>query len=101
MKRQRHLLRRVISVGNITLGGTGKTPLVIALAQEALRIGLRPCILTRGYRGKTRGPCFVSKGNGPLMDVAEAGDEPVLMALRLPQVEIIKGPDRYEAAQLS
>ncbi|MBF0608849.1 MAG: tetraacyldisaccharide 4'-kinase [Magnetococcales bacterium] len=101
VRSQRRLPHRVISVGNITLGGTGKTPLVIALAREALRIGLKPCILTRGYRGKTVGPCIVSSGNGPLMDVTEAGDEPVLMALRLPQVEIIKGPDRYEAAQLS
>ncbi|MBF0592415.1 MAG: tetraacyldisaccharide 4'-kinase [Nitrospirae bacterium] len=101
LKLQRRLCQRVISVGNITLGGTGKTPLVIALAQEALRLGLRPCILTRGYRGKTKGPCHVCRGNGPILDVVEAGDEPVLMAMRLPQVEVIKGPDRYEAAQLS
>ena len=50
---------RVISIGNITLGGTGKTPAVIAIAQEARKRGLNPCILTRGYRGKAKGPCLV------------------------------------------
>ncbi|MBF0345185.1 MAG: tetraacyldisaccharide 4'-kinase [Nitrospirae bacterium] len=100
-RHRRRLSQRVVSVGNITLGGTGKTPAVIAIAQEALRRGLRPCVLTRGYRGKNRGPCLVSKGNGPLLNVAEAGDEPVLMAYRLPNVEIVKGPDRYVAARLS
>ncbi|MBI5408897.1 MAG: tetraacyldisaccharide 4'-kinase [Nitrospirae bacterium] len=50
---------KVISVGNITLGGTGKTPAVIAIAEEARKRGLQTCILTRGYKGKVKGPCFV------------------------------------------
>jgi tetraacyldisaccharide 4'-kinase len=86
---------RVVSIGNITTGGTGKTPAAIALAEEAKRRGFSPVILTRGYRGKAKGPCFVTKGEGPLLSVEDAGDEPLLMAERLDGVPIIKGGDRY------
>jgi len=88
---------KVISIGNITLGGTGKTPAVIALAQKARGNGFRPCILTRGYRGTAKGPCFVGIGDGPLLDENRAGDEAYLMALKLKGIPIIKGKDRYEA----
>jgi tetraacyldisaccharide 4'-kinase len=91
----------VVSIGNITVGGTGKTPAVIALALEVLKRGLRPCILTRGYGGSVAGPCFVSLGDGPLLTPSEAGDEPYLMALKLRGAEIIKGADRYRAGLLS
>ena len=87
---------RVVSVGNITTGGTGKTPATMAIAREALNRGLAPVILTRGYRGKAKGPCFVTRGDGPLLSVQEAGDEPYLMASRLRKVPIVKGPDRYQ-----
>ncbi len=101
LKKQRRLSHKVISVGNLTLGGTGKTPLVIALAQGAVKRGFKPCILTRGYKGKVKDPTFVSKGNGAIINISEAGDEPVLMAQRLRNIEIIKGKDRYEAGLLS
>ncbi len=97
LKRQGRLPRTVISIGNITTGGTGKTPAVIALAEEAQKRGFSPCILTRGYKGKAKGPCFVSKGDGPLMTAEDAGDEPALMAEKLTGVPIVKGKDRYEA----
>jgi tetraacyldisaccharide 4'-kinase len=97
-KRLRH---PVISVGNITLGGTGKTPAVIAIAQEALKRGYRPCVLTRGYKGKIRKPLFVSRGNGALHGPIEAGDEAVLMSERLKGVEVIKSANRYEGGLLS
>ena len=87
----------VISIGNLTLGGTGKTPAVMALAQRAAVRGFYPCILTRGYRGKARGPCFVSRGEGAVLDPMQAGDEAVLMAEALPGIPIIKGSDRYRA----
>lgn len=96
LKNRKRLPRRVISVGNLTLGGTGKTPAVIAVAGEAIKRGFRPCILTRGYGGRAKGPCFVSKGDGPLIDVEEAGDEASLMAKRLRGVPIVKCGDRYE-----
>jgi len=97
MKNRKRLPRRVISIGNLTLGGTGKTPAVIAVAEEAKRRGLSPCILTRGYKGKAKGPCVISKGEGALLTVEEAGDEALLMAEKTRGIPVIKGTDRYEA----
>ncbi len=98
-----HLIKRnrlpakVICIGNITLGGTGKTPAVIAVAQEAKKRGHNPCILTRGYKGKAKDISFVSKGDGPILSPTEAGDEACLMANALNGVPIIKGKDRFRA----
>jgi tetraacyldisaccharide 4'-kinase len=101
LKHQQRLPCRVISVGNLTVGGTGKTPAVIAIAEEAEKRGYFPCILTRGYRGKAEGPCFVSAGEGPLLNVDEAGDEAVLMAEKLRGVPVVKGANRYEAGMFA
>ncbi|MGQ9571559.1 MAG: tetraacyldisaccharide 4'-kinase [Thermodesulfovibrionales bacterium] len=97
LKNQKKLPYKVISVGNITVGGTGKTPLTISIAEEAKKRGFAPIILTRGYKGKTKGPCFISKGNGPLIGERDAGDEALLMAEKLKDVPIIKGENRYKA----
>ncbi len=59
LKHQKRLPHKVISIGNITVGGTGKTPATIAIAEEAKKRGFSPVVLTRGYRGKAKGPCFV------------------------------------------
>jgi tetraacyldisaccharide 4'-kinase len=101
LKNQKRLPHRVISIGNITLGGTGKTPAAMALARKAVMMGLQPCILTRGYKGKAEGPCFVSRGEGPLIDAYQAGDEAMLMAETLPGVPIVKGKNRYEAGMFA
>ncbi|MBI5632872.1 MAG: tetraacyldisaccharide 4'-kinase [Nitrospirae bacterium] len=97
LKNQKRLPHRVISIGNITLGGTGKTPAAIAVAEEAKKRGFLPVILTRGYKGNAQGPCFVTRGEKPLLTALQAGDEPLLMAERLSGVPIVKGTDRYEA----
>ena len=101
LKKPKTLPYKVISIGNITLGGTGKTPAVIALAEEAKRRGFQPCILTRGYKGKAKGPCFVTKGEEPLLDVSQAGDEAYLMSEALSGVVIIKCADRYEGGMFA
>ncbi|MBI5076199.1 MAG: tetraacyldisaccharide 4'-kinase [Nitrospirae bacterium] len=101
LKDQKRLPFRVISIGNITLGGTGKTPAAIAVAQEAKKRGFLPIILTRGYKGTAQGPCFVTKGEKPLLTSAQAGDEPLLMAERLEGVAIVKGADRYESGMFA
>ena len=98
---QQRLPCRVISIGNITVGGTGKTPATIAVAEEAQKRGLRPVILSRGYKGRAKGPCFVTMGSGPLLSVEDAGDEPVLMAERLKGVPIVKGANRVEAGMFA
>ena len=88
---------KVICIGNITLGGTGKTPAVIAVAKEATKRGYNPCVLTRGYKGKAKEISFVSRGDGPLLSPREAGDEACLMADTLKRVPIIKGGNRFRA----
>ena len=68
----------VISVGNITVGGTGKTPTVIMIAELLASRGRRPAILSRGYGGASRSPVnIVSDGHNVLMQSRDVGDEPV------------------------
>ncbi|UCH80633.1 MAG: tetraacyldisaccharide 4'-kinase [Nitrospiraceae bacterium] len=88
---------KVISIGNITLGGTGKTPAVIKVAEEARKRGFHPCILTRGYKGNIKETCFVSNGKEVMLNPDEAGDEPYLIAARLNGIPVVKGSKRYEA----
>jgi tetraacyldisaccharide 4'-kinase len=85
----------VVSVGNLTLGGTGKTPLVIALAEGLKSRGSRPVILSRGYRRQNRE--ILIAGSNSL----QAGDEPCLMAQRLCDVPVVVGGDRYEAGRFA
>lgn len=94
LKRRKSLPVRVISIGNITTGGTGKTPMVIRTAIEAKRRGLRPCILTRGYRGRLKGPVVVDPSEGGHTEL-DVGDEPLMTALRLTDVPVVKGADRH------
>lgn len=89
----------VISVGNLTMGGTGKTPLVIHIARQLQKAGLKPAIISRGYKGKARQPVnVVSDGGNILLDADQAGDEPRLMAEALPGVVVITGVQRAAAA---
>ena len=97
LKKPGRLPVRVISIGNLTLGGTGKTPAVIAVAVEAKKKGLQPIILTRGYKGRAKGPCFVSKGEGHVLSFTEAGDEPYMMAEKLKGTPIVLGKNRYRS----
>lgn len=90
----------VISVGNLTVGGTGKTPLVAYLGEELARRGRVPGIVSRGYGGRAgKGPVDVSRGEGPLVDADVSGDEPALLARRLPGARIVVGSDRVAAAR--
>ncbi len=94
--RARRLSVPVISVGNLSLGGTGKTPHVIEICRFLKGQGFRPAVLTRGYGGKAgKGPLLVSDGKGIRADVSEAGDEPWMMAAKLEGVPVIAGSERY------
>ena len=82
----------VISVGNLLLGGTGKTPLVLYLARMLQQHGLRPAVISRGYGGRARNRVnVVSDGEQLLLPAAEAGDEPRLLAESLPGVPVLTG----------
>ena len=94
------LARPVISVGNITVGGTGKTPCVIYLAQMLGRLGYRPAVLSRGYGGKNPQPVnVVSDGRTIFLDAKQAGDEPLLIARTLPGVPVLTGARRSLTGQ--
>jgi tetraacyldisaccharide 4'-kinase len=87
----------VISVGNLLLGGSGKTPFVIYLAELLSREGFKPAVVSRGYKGSNRDD-FLVVGDGtsstPMVDPSVSGDEPYLIATRLPQVPVIIGKKR-------
>jgi tetraacyldisaccharide 4'-kinase len=91
----------VISVGNLTAGGTGKTPLVEWVARAVAREGLRPCVLTRGYGREDKARrVVVSDGVSVLASVREGGDEPVLLAESLAGVaSVVCDRKRVRAAR--
>jgi len=99
--RTRRLACRVVCVGNLTVGGTGKTPTVLALASAATAAGLRVCILLRGYGRRRSGVQVVSDGQSIQRDWREAGDEAVLLAQRLRGVPVVVGEDRVAAGRLT
>lgn len=94
--RARRLERPVVSVGNLSAGGSGKTPFVIALGELLKTRDIRFDVLSRGYRRKTRGVLLVE----PEGSASEFGDEPILIARRL-GVPVIVGESRYEAGRLA
>ena len=95
----RRLPRPSISVGNLTLGGTGKTPFVEFLARRFRFEGWRPAILSRGYGRTSRGVVVVSAGEGPLTTAEIGGDEPVALARALSGVLVVVGERREAAAR--
>jgi tetraacyldisaccharide 4'-kinase len=92
----RRLERPVVSVGNLSVGGSGKTPFVIALGKLLKARGIRFDVLSRGYGRKTRGVLIVE----PDGNAADFGDEPLLIARRL-GVPVIVGESRYEAGRVA
>jgi tetraacyldisaccharide 4'-kinase len=99
-RRRRHGQRApfpVIGVGNLVVGGSGKTQVVLELARRATARGLRPAVLTRGYGGRLEGSVRV-EADSPSEHV---GDEACLLARSLPGATVIAGPDRLESALLA
>jgi tetraacyldisaccharide 4'-kinase len=91
----------VICVGNITVGGTGKTPLVMALAKGLMERGIPVAILSRGYKGNEPSGPLVSDGQTVLLSPEESGDEPYLMAQALKGLPIFIGKDRFVNGQMA
>jgi len=93
---------RVISVGNITAGGTGKTPMTAWLTRMLRETGHSPAVLTRGYGGSSEGRTLVvSDRSGLLTDAGKAGDEACLLASILEGVPVVMGADRFAAGVLA
>lgn len=91
----------VISVGNITVGGTGKTPLVEKLARYLSEQNIRAAVLSRGYGGHARSPLVVSDGINVLATAGAAGDEPYLMATKLKSVPVLVNRNRSVIGEMA
>ncbi len=85
---------KVVCVGNLTAGGTGKTPIAMTIARALIARGAKPVFLTRGYGGKVRGPAFVAADDRAI----HVGDEPLLLAAAAP---VIVSADRAAGARLA
>ncbi|MFZ1957333.1 MAG: tetraacyldisaccharide 4'-kinase [Desulfobacterales bacterium] len=95
---------KVISIGNIAVGGTGKTPMTIYLAEMLNRLGFKPVVISRGYKGRAekRGG-IVSDGRTFFMTAEKTGDEPLMMARRLQTigVPVVVGRNRFRSGTLA
>lgn len=98
--KQKELDCFVISLGNITVGGTGKTPTAQQLARKIRDMGYKVVILNRGYRAKWHGDVgIVSDGKSLLMEAAQSGDEAYMLAKHLPKVPVLIGRERSVSGQ--
>jgi tetraacyldisaccharide 4'-kinase len=100
---RRRLGRPVICVGNLSVGGTGKTPFLIMMAGQLRARGRRPAVLSRGYGAEppARTPRIVSDGQAFRAETERSGDEPALIARACPGVPVVIGASRYEAGCLA
>ena len=89
----------VLSVGNITAGGTGKTPVVEFLLAYCLQQGLHPAVVTRGYRRRSRGLVVVSDGRGVRVSAEQSGDEAAQIARKFPAAVVIADAKRVRGAR--
>jgi len=99
--KSRALPCRVVSIGNLTVGGTGKTPAVEIAIQSLTALGHRPGVVSRGYGRRTRGVQIVADAASIRLDPEESGDEPFLLARRLPGIPVVVGSNRYDAARVA
>lgn len=101
--RQRRLSKPVISVGNLSVGGTGKTPVVAALAQWLVDRGEQPAILSRGYARTEHvdGVVVVSDGSAICAALDRSGDEPLMLARQVPRAIVCVSPERYLSGVLA
>ncbi len=91
----------VISIGNIAVGGAGKTPMTIWLAKMLVKKGLRPVVISRGYRGTLeKEAAVVSDGRQVFLDASICGDEPYMMAMEK-AFPVVVGKDRYKAGLMA
>lgn len=96
----RKLDRPVVSIGNMTVGGTGKTPAALLLAALFKAKGYRPAILSRGYGGKSSESVHVVSDGWSILSAPEsAGDEPFMMAAAAPGIPVVTGADRYASGR--
>ena len=87
---------KVVSIGNLTLGGTGKTPTVIFLAALFKKLDKKVAILSRGYGRETKGMLLVTRGDGDILCTwKDCGDEPYMIAYKVKEVPVLVDYNRY------
>ena len=92
----------VISIGNLTIGGTGKTPLTIYVGKLVRQLGFKVTLISRGYKGAAEEEGgIVSDGRSVLMEPKRAGDEPYMMAATLKDIPVVVGRKRYDAGMIA
>lgn len=100
LRRREALPVPVISIGNLTVGGTGKTPMTQLLCRRLQMSGKRIAVLSRGHGGEGHSVRLVSEREGDgLLTASKAGDEPVLLARTLPEVPVLVGKDRGQSGR--
>ncbi len=92
---------KVVSIGNLNVGGSGKTPTAAFLANALLARGYRVALVARGYGRTQRNDCIVSDGHTVLATIHEAGDEPLLLAQQCPGAIIVVAENKTRAAQIA
>lgn len=92
---------RIISVGNITVGGTGKTPAVCDIARRIAQMGKRVVILSRGYRRQSKESVLIASDGERILPWEKIGDEPAMMAQALPGTAVVVGANRVQTGQLA
>ena len=102
LRRKHHLSRPVISVGNITVGGTGKTPTVQYLSEGLARRKWNPAVLSYGYGGSLHGKLGIAADrSGIRLTPDVAGDEPIMLASRMPGIPVLVGRDRHKSGKIA
>lgn len=97
----RNLDLPIISIGNITVGGTGKTPIVEYLLKYLLTKNIKVAVVSRGYKRESRGLIIVSDGKIVNPDPYVCGDEPLQIARKFPQAIVLVSENKYKAAKLA
>jgi len=98
----RRLPLKVVCVGNMTMGGTGKTPTVEYVARTLEEAGMRVAVLSRGYKGtKEKGVGVASDGKAVLLSQKESGDEPYLLSRRLEGIPVLVGHNRFRSGKMA
>jgi tetraacyldisaccharide 4'-kinase len=92
---------KVVSIGNLTVGGSGKTPVTAFLAEALTQRGFKVAIVARGYGRVQRRDCTVSDGHTVLAGIHEAGDEPLLLAQQCPGAVVVVAESKTRAAQIA
>lgn len=95
----RKLPCKVVSIGNLSVGGTGKTPFVLFLAKTLKAKGLSVAVLSRGYKRKSTGTLVVSDGSVLKSDLQNSGDEPFMLAKKIEEIPVIVDENRYRGGQ--